>query len=53
MMCEKIVFRLKGKELCWVSAKESSFEEVREIKGLLAYENEVNKNEIKAIYREA
>lgn len=49
---EKVIFKLKGKELCWVSAKESSSEEVREIKGLLAYENKVNKNEIKAIYKE-
>lgn len=49
---EKVIFELKGKELCWVSAKESSIEEVREIKGLLAYENKVNKNEIKAIYKE-
>lgn len=49
---EKVIFRLKGKELCWISAKESSVEEVREIKGLLAYENKVNENEIKAIYKE-
>ena len=49
---DKVIFKLKEKELCWVSSKESSFEEVREIKGLLAYENKVNENEIRATYRE-
>lgn len=48
----KIVFSLKGKELCWVSAKESSINEVREIKGLLAYENKVREEQVDTVYRE-
>lgn len=48
MLRKWIVFKLHDKELVRVTAKHSSKEEVREIKGLLAYENKVNKNEIKA-----
>lgn len=53
MRCKRIVFYLKGKELASISLKGLFSGEVREIKGLLAFENKVNENEIKAIYREA
>ena len=49
---KKIVFSLKGKELCWVSAPESSINEVKEIRGLLAFENKVKEEQVDAVYRE-
>ena len=48
---EKIVFSLKGRELCWVSAPESSINEVKEIRGLLAHENKVEEEQIDAVYK--
>lgn len=50
---QRIVFRLKGKELAWISLEGLFSGEVRETKGLLAFENKVNESEIKAVYREA
>lgn len=47
-----IAFFLKGKELAWISLEGLFAGEVRETKGLLAYENTVNENEIKVFYKE-
>ncbi len=48
---EKVIFKLKGKMLCWVSAKESSIEEVRNIMEYLAFEKKVRLEEIEVIFR--
>lgn len=47
-----IAFSLRGKELAWISLEGLFSGEVKETKGLLAFENNVNENEIKAIYKE-
>lgn len=47
-----IAFFLRGKELAWISLEGLFSGEVRETKGLLAYENKVNERDIKTIYRE-
>lgn len=54
MKCKRkvIAFFLKGKELAWISLEGLFAGEVRETKGLLAYENTVNENEIKVFYKE-
>lgn len=52
MKGKRIVFKLRGKELCSISLKGLFSGEIQETKGLLAYENKVNESEIKAIYKE-
>ena len=49
---DKVIFKLKGKLLCWVSARESSLEEIRETMGLLAHENKVKLEEIEVIFKD-